>query len=333
MRIAIAILFVPAAAAAEPRVELGLAIGGHEFSRASELGVTTAPTDPSVESGVLFGVRLGVPIAFDRLAVEGEALMIPSRDTVMRDAAMVFGLRAHARFDLLRGRVRPFVVAGAGYHALLAASPKMSDDIDPELHWGGGVRWAKSDRVELRVDARQLIVPSRAHGGATTEYEATAGVTLRFGGAKPPIVAAVAPMPPPVVVVVAPPAAPPAPPPAPPIEEKLAEIVGVGFERDSAMLDSQSRPILDRAVAILATHASVEVEISGHTSVEGDAAHNLALSLARAEAVRAYLVEHGIASSRLHAIGHGAEQPLADNRTEEGRRRNRRIEFRVLPKE
>ena len=110
----------------------------------------------------------------------------------------------------------------------------------------------------------------------------------------------------------------------------MAELVGISFERDSAVLAAGSPEILDRAVAILASHPKVSVEISGHTSSEGDPAHNLALSLARAETVRDYLVAHGIASDRLHPIGHGSEQPVADNTTEDGRAKNRRIEFKVL---
>jgi len=53
-------------------------------------------------------------------------------------------------------------------------------------------------------------------------------------------------------------------------------------------------------------------------------------SLARAEAVKAYLVQRGIEGARIQTVGHGADLPLADNTTEDGRRKNRRIEFHIL---
>ena len=82
---------------------------------------------------------------------------------------------------------------------------------------------------------------------------------------------------------------------------------------------------------LLTENPDLSLEISGHTSSEGDAERNRALSQARAEVVKAYLVRHGVAAARLSTIGHGADLPIADNATEEGRRQNRRIEFKVIP--
>ncbi len=75
------------------------------------------------------------------------------------------------------------------------------------------------------------------------------------------------------------------------------------------------------------THrASARVRIAGHTDGVGDPEENQRLSEARAEAVRDYLVSHGIDASRVEAVGYGDTQPVASNDTDEGRAQNRRIE-------
>ena len=71
------------------------------------------------------------------------------------------------------------------------------------------------------------------------------------------------------------------------------------------------------------------VEVIGHTDAQGSRASNVALSLARAQAVKSYLVGRGLDNERIATSGMGPDQPVADNLTEQGRARNRRIEFRV----
>ena len=82
--------------------------------------------------------------------------------------------------------------------------------------------------------------------------------------------------------------------------------------------------------SILKENPELFVEMSGHTSMEGLPERNLDLSLRRAQAVKAYLVRRGIEDRRILTVGHGSDVPIADNNTEDGRRRNRRIEFRIL---
>lgn len=72
------------------------------------------------------------------------------------------------------------------------------------------------------------------------------------------------------------------------------------------------------------------VEVIGHTDNSGSRARNLALSQARAEAVKAYVVERGIRPDMISVRGEGPDRPVADNASAEGRARNRRIEFKVL---
>lgn len=344
----LACLLLPAAAHADRRIELGVALGGHSFSTNTELGVADDMREPGANSNGLLGVRVAVPVTA-RIAAEAEAVAIPTEDDVLGDEAWVYGLRAHARIDLLTGRLRPFVVAGVGMHVVRSDSPQMDNDIDRAYHWGGGVRYALTDKLEARIDARHLIVPDRTTDGATSDFEVTAGITYRFGGTAPqPVYIRAAPEVRVVEKVVdldrdhdgfvdardncpdnpetrngwrdddgCP-------------DQVIQELGGIGFEHDSAQIDSASAPILERAFVLLKENPNIAIEISGHTSAEGNAERNLSLSLRRAEAVKGYLVKRGIADTRIHTVGHGSDVPLADNATEDGRIKNRRIEFRII---
>lgn len=95
-------------------------------------------------------------------------------------------------------------------------------------------------------------------------------------------------------------------------------------------LADKSLTELNRLAAFLQANPTVNVEISGHTDDKGDAAANLTLSQKRAQAVVAYLTKAGIQPGRIKAIGYGKTKPLMPNTSEENRRLNRRIEWRVL---
>ncbi len=104
----------------------------------------------------------------------------------------------------------------------------------------------------------------------------------------------------------------------------------VEFEFDSDVLTADGRETVDEVAALLRPLPGVNVEISGHTDSTGDDAFNLDLSLRRADAVRAHLVEQGLSAARFETAGFGETRPIADNKTPEGRQRNRRTEFRVI---
>lgn len=106
---------------------------------------------------------------------------------------------------------------------------------------------------------------------------------------------------------------------------------GIEFEFGKAVIKKESSPTLDMAAAILTNHPEIEVEIQGHTDSIGTAEANLKLSQARAEAVRDYLIDiHMIEPVRLIPIGYGERAPVADNATEVGRAKNRRVDFVVM---
>ena len=103
----------------------------------------------------------------------------------------------------------------------------------------------------------------------------------------------------------------------------------IEFEKGSATLTPQGRTILDQMAAVLVKMTTRTVEIIGHTDNAGNRQSNIALSQARADAVKGYLVSKGIAPTQLTTTGVGPDQPIAPNETNDGRARNRRIEFRA----
>ena len=110
----------------------------------------------------------------------------------------------------------------------------------------------------------------------------------------------------------------------------VISLYGINFEFGKAVIKPGSYPVLDSAAGILSNYPEVEVEIQGHTDNIGSDAANQALSQKRAEAVRQYLIDvHMIEPVRLIAYGFGETKPVADNSTEEGRARNRRVDFLI----
>jgi OOP family OmpA-OmpF porin len=101
----------------------------------------------------------------------------------------------------------------------------------------------------------------------------------------------------------------------------------VHFAFDSDKLDVSQLKVVDGVLADLQNDSALQVRIDGYTCSIGPAAHNLDLSLRRADSVKNYLVDKGIASSRITTRGHGSDSPAASNDTLLGRKKNRRVEF------
>lgn len=102
------------------------------------------------------------------------------------------------------------------------------------------------------------------------------------------------------------------------------------FEFGKANLLENSKTELNKIVRIMREYKDIKIVISGHTDEIGKREDNLNLSNARAKAVFEYLVSQGIEEYRLHYTGRGFYEPLADNKTEAGRRKNRRVEFYIV---
>lgn len=107
-------------------------------------------------------------------------------------------------------------------------------------------------------------------------------------------------------------------------------LIGVNFDFDSAKLKAESYPILYDVAKTLLENPEIKVEIQGYCDYIGSDAYNQQLSEDRAQTVKTYLVSKGIAKNRLATVGYGRRNPVADNKTEEGRAMNRRIEFRII---
>ncbi|MBM3311610.1 MAG: OmpA family protein [Candidatus Aminicenantes bacterium] len=101
----------------------------------------------------------------------------------------------------------------------------------------------------------------------------------------------------------------------------------INFETGKSEVKPESGPTVDEIVALMKANPGLKLSIEGHTDSVGDPASNKTLSEARAKAVLAAVVKGGVDASRLGAVGWGQEKPVADNRTEEGRAKNRRVEI------
>lgn len=254
-------------------------------------------------------------------------------------------------------RVSPFVSIGAG--ALHNAADGTEGHTHAMAQAGLGLMiqvGEKNDGAQKfsfrpEVKARYSFPKDNNPQDKYLDYVAMLGFQLAFGDPRPQ------PAPP----AVEPPPAPPPPPPPPPApkdsdgdgvldgrdkcpdtprgvavdadgcpRQGAATLQGVTFEFDSARLTAESRPVLDEVAADLRKYPRLQVELQGHTDSKGSDAYNLKLSNQRAESVRDYLLSQGVASQQLVAKGYGETQPVADNKTEEGRSENRRVVMQVL---
>jgi outer membrane protein OmpA-like peptidoglycan-associated protein len=101
----------------------------------------------------------------------------------------------------------------------------------------------------------------------------------------------------------------------------------INFDTDKATIKPECKTIVDQIVKLLEDNPGLKISIEGHTDSTGTAVRNKTLSQQRAESVVSALVKAGIDAKRLSAKGWGEDNPIADNKTEEGRAKNRRVEI------
>ncbi len=120
---------------------------------------------------------------------------------------------------------------------------------------------------------------------------------------------------------------PPAPPPPPKKEISLKRVY---FDFNKSTLTRKAKASLNETAKTLKENPKVGVELAGYTDGTGTEVYNKGLSDRRSKVVFDYLVSKGIAASRMRVVGYGESDPVASNKTEEGRAKNRRVELRIL---
>jgi OOP family OmpA-OmpF porin len=217
---------------------------------------------------------------------------------------------------MLRYRVTAPALAVSALLALMAM-PAGAADRSPNY-------WGASDSVVYR-NGTGLCWRTSTFTPAEATEECDPDLVPKKPAPPPQVVQAAPPPPPP------PPARPAPPPPAPaPVAEKVSLSADVLFDFDKAVVKPQGKTELDQLADKLKAVNLESVITTGHTDSIGSEAYNQKLSERRAEAVKAYLVSKGIAPNRIFTSGKGEKQPVADNKTAEGRAKNRRVEVEVL---
>lgn len=301
----------------------GIAVGKH-FSEAVslELGLSQGKYD----------LPAGAQLELTSFSLD--ALHIFARDSWISPFVSIGAGALHNDADGAEGHTHPMAQAGLG---LMMQVGEKND---------GAVKFSFRPEVKARYSFPKDNEPQDKY----LDYVAMLGFQLAFGDPRPQ------PAPP---AAAAPPPPPPLPPPAPPKDSDgdgvfdnldkcpetprgvavdaegcprrgSATLQGVTFEFDSAQLTAESRPVLDDVAADLKKYPRLQVELQGHTDSKGSDAYNLKLSNQRAQSVRDYLLSQGVSSQQLVAKGYGESQPVADNKTEEGRTENRRVVMQVV---
>src|SRR5690606_33177216 len=192
LRLALAgavVLALPASAAAEPtpdRWQFDGFFGGHFFSENNELGARDVEDAPHPANSIAFGLRLGYWIV-PALALEIEGIGMPTEVEDGNSEQFIAGYRLNALYQFDLGKVKPFVLIGAGGMSNSSERDEtLLDDTDFVAHAGIGARFAISDSVGVRVDGRWLLPPSSASEGVTSDFEALIGIYKTFGGSDEP---------------------------------------------------------------------------------------------------------------------------------------------------
>jgi len=118
------------------------------------------------------------------------------------------------------------------------------------------------------------------------------------------------------------------------VDNEIVILEQVQFDTGKATIKQASNDLLDQVGQVLTQHPEMtKVEVQGHTDNRGSAGLNKRLSQARADAVRTALIQRGVSAERLVTKGYGPDKPIDENATDEGRQRNRRVQFVILDKQ
>lgn len=208
--------------------------------------------------------------------------------------------------------------------AVLFASAALAAPIAAFAQSSGEDNWRSTDGTVWKSGADDLCWRDSSWTPATADQKCDGALKPP---PPPPPAPAMAPPPPPPPPAVKPP---PPPPPAAPTSEKVTFAADAFFDFDKSVLKPEAKAKLDDLVGKTKDIALEVIIAVGHTDSVGSDGYNQTLSVKRSEAVKAYLVEKGIEKNRVYTEGKGEKQPVADNKTAEGRAKNRRVEIEVV---
>jgi OOP family OmpA-OmpF porin len=187
--------------------------------------------------------------------------------------------------------------------------------------------WVSANGITWKNGTNELCWRDANWTPATAAVGCDGAIVAPKAAPAAPAAAAPAPAPAPAAAPVAPK---PAPAPVPPAATKVTYAADAFFDFDKAVLKAEGKAKLDDLVGKV-KGINLEVIIAvGHTDAVGTDGYNQGLSVKRSEAVKAYLVSKGIEKNRVYTEGKGEKQPVADNKTTEGRAKNRRVEIEVV---
>jgi OOP family OmpA-OmpF porin len=196
---------------------------------------------------------------------------------------------------------------------------------------GLGVQYDFTDTIGLRAEWERYRINDAVGNHGDLDL-LSVGLVVMFGGSKPAPApqAATPPSPPPPAEAPAPPVVAAAPVlvivPVPVRTQQYCSILDIQFEINQNTVQREADEKIDKVAIFMRKYPDTTAMIEGHTDEVGTAADNMKLSQRRADNVVNYLAGHGIALSRLKAVGFGETRPIADNKTEVGRRLNRRVD-------
>lgn len=302
------------------------------FAQVTPGSVTISPTiggymfegNQDMDNSLSVGLRAGYNFT-KYFGLEGYAHYVPTdiENSSTNVDYLGYGLEGLFHFMPDSKFVPFFAIGVGGVHYSKATDDTTEGKRDKiTADYGVGVKYFVTENVALRADVRHVIPFDDVHN----DLLYTVGLSFSFGGAKKVVEEAKAEPAAPVEEVK----------PAPveeksqvarDIEEKGKATLNVEFDFDKSTIKKGFYNDIDEVVSVMKQYPDVNIEIDGHTDSIGTAAYNKKLSQRRADAVKKYMVEKGgIAADRLTAIGHGEDKPIASNKTNEGRQKNRRVE-------
>lgn len=317
---------------------------------------TSNETNPSAMGGVenhaVYGVELQSNNLCDVIKPELSVLYGRDRVTGADEKTGVLTTMLNGVYEMDMDGVTPFAKAGLGYEWYTNTHPTDFDGM--VLDAGLGLKADITKHIALKLEALYMYKMNRngafdSSNGEVHNVAALAGLTFNFDEKAAPVVAAVAA---PVVAAVAAPAPTPAPVVAPapapvvvpapaPVEkcanapkgfvlddncEPLKKSFNINFPFDSAKIIDTEAPKVTEFATFLKGSPAYKVNLVGYTDSVGKDAYNQKLSEKRAAAVKAQLEKEGVAADRMTTSGKGEADPVATNKTKEGRWLNRRVD-------